>query len=180
MVSFGLYASSRSVSVLCAWPWLRGGFVFYFFFCLAPRVAVGFGPSRPVRRRFRLSLNLVRVWRWSSAWRWFWPLAFILGFGRVQWLRFIPFLCSAPCVGRPTQRSNERQNLNPNTKRTQTLETNETAAPRRKWQSSRCKLLAFTSAPRQPSVKSGRPAGRTAVRFGKVESDPPFSQSGRT
>ena len=54
-----------------------------------------------------------------------------------------PLLCLAPCVGRPTEQSNEIPHLNPNKKRTQTVKTNETTAPMRKWQNSIRKLLAF-------------------------------------
>ena len=53
--------------------------------CVCPyyrfALGVGFGPLRPVRRWFRLSLMLVRVWWWA--------FAFGLGFGRVRWFRFI-------------------------------------------------------------------------------------------
>ena len=65
-------------------------FLFFLFFPLfiASRQC-WFGPFAP--RAAVVSfffLNLVRVRCWSSVWRWFWPFAFILGFGCVRWFRF--------------------------------------------------------------------------------------------
>ena len=78
------------VGPLCLALVACGGFVL-FFLCLAPRVGVGFGPLRPARRWFRLSLILVRVWCWSSAWRWFWPFASNLVFWSRSVVSFSPF-----------------------------------------------------------------------------------------
>ena len=95
-----------------------GGFVLFSLYMTA-RVGVG-----PVRRWFRVSLILVCVWCRSSARRWF------LAPRVLTWLR-------------PMQQSNNRPNLNPNAKRTQTVKANKTTATHATCPNTRCIVLVF-------------------------------------